>query len=367
MEKKPVYTVEEFVEREYCIKSDEIPDINIVMPEANTLTKGDVDLGIFDTLGHVTTYQNLSPEELTDVLEDADVVMVNKNILNEKTLSKAKRLKYIGECATGFNNIDLDYCNAHGITVTNVPTYSTNAVAQQVFAFILNHYSRVSQYNDFVQKDGWKNADTFAPFVFDTDELFGKTIGLVGYGKIGRAVAKIANAFGMNVLVYTRSYQKSVDAATDKWGNIDRTRLDGFLDRTDDTITYRTLDNLLKHSDIVSIHCPLNEESMGLFSHETFAKMRTGAYLVNTARGPIVDEEALIEALNTGKLSGAGLDVLEKEPQSKDSKLLGVPNLTITPHVAWAPLETRRRLVSEVAKNLEAFEHGHPRNVVNNP
>mgnify|MGYP004421611085 CR=1 FL=1 len=124
----------------------------------------------------------------------------------------------------GSNNIDLDYCNAHGITVTNVPTYSTNAVAQQVFAFILNHYSRVSQYNDFVQKDGWKNADTFAPFVFDTDELFGKTIGLVGYGKIGRAVAKIANAFGMNVLVYTRSYQKSVDAATDKWGNIDRTR-----------------------------------------------------------------------------------------------------------------------------------------------
>lgn len=345
----------------------EIPNYKIAMPEANTLTKGDVDLGIFDTLGHVIAYQNPSANELADILSDADILMVNKIVLDANTLSKAKKLKYIGECATGFNNIDLDYCNEHGITVTNVPSYSTNAVAQQVFAFILNHYSRVARYNDFVQQDGWKNADTFAPFVFDTDELFGKTIGLVGYGKIGRAVAKIANAFGMNVLVYTRSYQKSVDAATDKWGNVDRTKLDGFLERTDNTVTYRTLDNLLKHSDIVSIHCPLNEESDGLFSHETFSKMRTGAYLVNTARGPIVDEDALIDALNSGKLSGAGLDVLKTEPQSKDSKLLGVPNLTITPHVAWAPFETRRRLVLEVAKNLEAFEQGHPRNVVNNP
>ncbi len=348
-------------------KEKKAPDLKIVMPEANTLTKGDVDLSAFEDLGNVVVYENLTPAELTDVLEDADIVMVNKSVLNAQTLSKAKKLKYIGECATGFNNIDLEYCNEHGITVTNVPAYSTNAVAQQVFAYILNHYSKVCMYNDFVNDSGWINAKTFAPFEFDTDELYGKTIGLVGYGKIGRAVAKIADAFGMNILVYTRSYERAIEASKNSRGEADKTVLSDFLDRTDNFVSYVTLDNLLKHSDIVSVHCPLNADSEKLFNEKTFNSMRKGAYFINTARGPIVDEDDLAKALKSGSLSGAALDVLEKEPMSKDCPLIGIPNLIITPHVAWAPYETRKRLVAQVVKNLVAYEKGRPINVVNNP
>ncbi|NLL63337.1 MAG: D-2-hydroxyacid dehydrogenase [Ruminococcaceae bacterium] len=336
----------------------ETPTLKILMPERYTLTKGDVDLSAIDELGEVIVLDHPSREELKEALVDADMILVNKTVLDEEVLRDAKKLKYIGECATGFNNIDIEYCKLRGITVTNVPTYSSNAVAQQVFSYILAHYSKVCEYNDFVNNDGWINADTFAPFVFDTDEVFGKTIGLVGYGKIGKAVAKIADAFGMNVLAYTRSYQKALDSSANK------TTLEGFIDRAERYVTFVTFDRLLKHSDIVSIHCPLNEESERLFNRETIAKMRNGAFLINTARGPIVDEDALVDALESGKLSGAGLDVLDDEPMLDTCRLKNIKNLIVTPHVAWAPYETRKRLVAEVAKNIKAFEEGKPRNVV---
>ena len=339
--------------------------MKIVMPEANTLTKGDVDLSAIDDLGEVEVYENLTADELADVLKDADAVLVNKSVLNEKTLAKAEKLKYIGECATGFNNIDIAYCNSRGITVTNVPDYSTNAVAQQVFAYILHHYSQVGKYNEFVQDSGWINSKTFAPFVFDSDELFGKTIGLVGYGKIGRAVAKIADSFGMNVLVYTRSYAKALEMSKTARGDVDKTVLDGFLDRADKFVSYVTLDNLLKHSDIVSVHCPLNADSNEMFNAEAFAKMRKGAFFINTARGGVIVESALADALRSGRLSGAALDVLENEPMSPDCPLLGIGNCLITPHVAWAPYATRKRLVSVVVSNLRNFAAGRPTNVVN--
>lgn len=344
----------------------EIPNRKILMPEANTLSKGDVDLSVFEEFGRVVTLKNPTEDELKSEIADADMIFTNKIIMSEEILDCAKKLTYVGECATGFNNIDLKSCDDRGITVTNVPTYSTNAVAQQVFAYILNHYSKVSEYNSFVQNKGWINSDTFAPFVYNTEELYGKTIGLVGYGKIGKAVAKIADAFGMNILVYTRSYQKALDMSKNSRGETDKTVLSDFINRTDNFVSYVTFENLLKHSDIVSVHCPLNEESQKLFGEDTFSKMRHGAFFVNTARGPIVDEQALVAALESGRLSGAALDVLESEPMSEDCPFIGVPNLTITPHVAWAPYETRKRLVNEVVKNVRAFLNGKPINVVNN-
>lgn len=336
-----------------------IPNFKIVMPEAHTLTTGDVDLSVFSDYGHVENLDHASYDELKEALRDADALFVNKIRVNEDLIKDAKNLKYIGECATGYNNIDIEYCNAHGITVTNVPTYSTSAVAQQAFAYILEHYSRVSDYNKFVHDGGWITADTFAPFVFSTDELQGKTIGLVGYGKIGKAVAKIADAFGMTVLVNTRSYEKSKEMGSN-------TELEGFINHADKYITYVTFDNLLRHSDIVSIHCPLNDESRHLFNAETISKMRNGAFLINTARGPIVDEEALVAALKSGKLSGAAVDVLDEEPMQAGCKLMDAENCIITPHVAWAPKSTRQRLVNEVIKNYKAFQDGKPINTVTN-
>ncbi|MDD6808252.1 MAG: D-2-hydroxyacid dehydrogenase [Oscillospiraceae bacterium] len=338
--------------------------MKILMPEANTLTKGDIDLSAFEEFGDVVTLTNPTREELKKEIADADAIFINKTVLNEELLGCAKNLKYIGECATGFNNIDIAYCKEHGITVTNVPDYSTNAVAQQVFAYILAHYSKVNEYNEFVANDGWVKSDTFAPFVFDTDELFGKTLGLVGYGKIGKAVAKIANAFGMNVLVYTRSYGRALEMSKGSRGETDKTVLEGFLNRTESYVTYVSLDNLLKHSDIVSVHCPLNEESENLFCTETFNKMRRGAFFINTARGPVVNENDLKEALDSGRLSGAAVDVVKVEPMEKDCPLKGHPKCIVTPHVAWAPESTRKRLVAVVLKNFEKYLKGTPQNIV---
>ena len=333
-----------------------IPNFKIVMPEANTLTNGDVDLSVFENYGQVTILDHPSLEELHEALISADALFTNKYKIDASVLDGTS-VKYIGECATGFNNIDVDYCNEHGIVVTNVPTYSTNAVAQQTFAFILNHFSQVAKYNDFVQNDGWINADTFAPFVFPTDELAGKTIGLIGYGKIGKAVAKIADAFGMTVLASTRTYEKAKEAGSN-------TELDGFVNRAEHFVSFVSLDSLLRHSDIVSIHCPLNAQSEKLINAENIAKMRNGAFLINTARGPIIDEDALIAALDSGKLSGVAVDVLDVEPMLESCKLKGAKNCVITPHVAWAPKATRQRLVNEVIKNLEAYQNGEPINKV---
>lgn len=331
----------------------------LVMPDADTVTdgNGDLDLSVFDEFGRVVLLKAKERDRLIEEVKDADAIFVNKVKINKELLGDNPSVKFISLWATGYNNIDLDYCREKGITVSNVPTYSSNAVAQHTFALILEHYSNVAKYDNFVHDNGWVNAGTFAPFSFPLNELFGKTIGLIGYGKIGRQVANIARAFGMDVLVYTRSYAK----AKAEGGN---TELEGFLNRADKDVTYVTLDNLLKHSDVVSIHCPLNAESEGLINAETINKMRNGAFLVNTARGPIVNETDLKNALISGKLSGAGIDVLETEPMSADCPLLTAPNCIITPHIAWCPIETRQRLLKEEIKNYKAFLAGNPVNVV---
>lgn len=318
--------------------------MKVVMPEFNTLTRGDIDMSGFDRLGNLVILDRPSREELKAELRDAELLFVNKTSVDEDLLSCAGKLRYIGECATGFNNIDLDACRRHGITVTSVPAYSTDAVAQQVFAFLLEHYSRVHEYNELVKNGGWTRSGNFSEFCFPTEELARKTIGLVGYGRIGSKVAQIANAFGMNVLATSRHYVSGYSG--------------------DGLTKFVSFDTLLKESDVVSVHCPLNDASYHLFNEEVFSKMKEDAFFINTARGPIVSESALAEALRSGHLSGAAVDVVEEEPIGENSPLLGIENCVITPHVAWAPRETRQRLVDVVLNNVHCWQEEEPINVV---
>lgn len=314
--------------------------MKIVLPDAQTVTNGDLDLSVLEEFGEVVCYPTSTPEELTLRVADADAVLCNKTRLNRETLRLADHLRYIGLFATGYNNIELAETNRRGITVCNAGSYSTDAVAQHTFALLLNHFSRVAQYNTFVQAGSWISSPTFSPFVFPMQELAGKTLGIVGFGSIGSTVARIALAFHMNVLCYTRT------------------------PKTAEGVSFVSLEELLAQSDVVTVHCPLNEGTQGLFDRERLNRMKPGAYLINTSRGPIIQETPLLEALQSGHLAGAALDVLETEPMLPDCPLLGAPNLTLTPHVAWAPLETRRRLLDLVADNLRCYLAGTPQNVV---
>lgn len=318
--------------------------MKIVLTDAQTVTNGDLDLSVFEKYGEVVVYPLTSYEETAERIADADVVLLNKTVMDETVLSQAKNLKYIGIFATGFNMIDLDYCRAHGIIVSNAGSYSTDAVAQTVFAFLLHHYSRVADYDAFVRDGGWKNSPSFSPFVFPTFELAGKTIGIFGFGAIGRKVAQIAQAFSMKVIAVPHRMPDVIDPA--------------------DPITYTDLDTMLGMADIVSVHTPLNDETRGLFNASRFAQMKPGAYFVNTSRGGVLDEVALRDALESGHLSGAGIDVLTLEPMRADCVLHGVKHLTTTPHVAWAPFETRVRLMDIVETNLKNFIAGTPTHVV---
>ncbi len=315
--------------------------MKILIADCATLTQNnDLSLTVFEQYGEVVYNPNISRDELLADVNQYDIILCNKTIIDKTVIEKAEKLKYIGLFATGYNNIDIACAREHGITVCNAGSYSTSAVAQQTFAYILNHYNAVNKYNDFVQSGGWAASPTFSVLCYPTDELKDKTIGIIGYGSIGRRVAEIALAFEMRVLVYTRT------------------------PKNDDRVQFVSLDELLSHSDIVTPHCPLNEQSREMFNKDTFRKMKDGAFFINTARGGVVNEQDLCDALKDGKLSGAAIDVLNDEPMSKDCVLLGAPNLIITPHTAWAPLETRKRLIGIVCDNIEAFLSGKPQNKI---
>ena len=314
--------------------------MKIVLTDAQTVVDRCVTADCLSAFGEVVSYGLLAYEEVAEAIADADMVIVNKTRLDPYTLRLAKNLKYIGLFATGYNNIDIDFCRAHGITVCNAGSYSTMAVAQQTFALILEFYNHTAQYNQYVQDGLWKRSPTFSPFVYPLNELYGKTLGIVGLGTIGTAVARIALSFGMKVIAYNRRPRE-----------VDGVRMVSF-------------DTLLAESDIVTVHCPLNEDSADLFNQSTFAKMKPGALFVNTARGGVVVEEDLRNALLSGHLGGACIDVLRVEPMEEECVLMGVPNCIMTPHIAWAPLETRERLMGIVAENIRAFLSGEPENVV---
>ena len=314
--------------------------MKIVLTDAQTVVDSLVTADCLHEFGEVVSHGLLRYEEVAEAIADADMVICNKTLLDAHTLRLADKLRYIGIFATGYNNIDIDHCREKGITVCNAGSYSTNAVAQQTFALILEHYNNTALYDRYVQDGRWKVSPTFSPFVYPLNELAGKTMGIVGLGAIGQAVAEIANAFKMNVIAYNRS-RKDVPG-----------------------VRQVGLDELLNVSDIVTVHCPLNADSAEMFNKDAFAKMKQGALFVNTARGGVIVEKDLYDALESGHLGGACIDVLSVEPMVEDCILMGAKNCIITPHIAWAPLETRRRLMGIVADNIRNYIAGTPTNVV---
>lgn len=314
--------------------------MKIVLTDAQTVFDDLVTSAALRELGEVEEHGLLRYEEVAQAVADADVVVCNKTLMDAHTLRLAKNLKYIGLFATGYNNIDIDYCRAHGITVCNAGSYSTNAVAQHAFSLILEHFNNTARYNQYVQDGLWKRSATFSPFVYPLNELAGKTLGIVGLGAIGRAVAKIALAFEMKVVACNRSPREV--AGVEQVG----------------------FEELLKRSDIVSVHCPLNADSQDMFNRSTFAKMKRTALFVNTARGGVVVEQDLFDALESGTIAAAAIDTLRVEPMEEDCILMRAKNCIITPHIAWAPVETRQRLMRIVTDNIKNFYNGTPTNVV---
>lgn len=313
--------------------------MKIILTDAKTVTQGDLSLKPLEEFGEVIVNELTAYDDIAETVRDADMIICNKTPLNADTLRYASHLRYIGLFATGYNNIDTAYCREHGITVCNAGSYSTDAVCQHTFALILECLNRTGSYNSFVHNGGWKNSSTFSPFVFPLNEISGKTLGIIGYGSIGRAVERAALAFNMKTLKVRRHDESDPS----------------FVD----------LDTLLKKSDIITVHCPLNDSSYRMINAESIAKMKDGAIFINTARGGVMDEQAVADALISGKLAYAGIDVLETEPMDRDCPLCGIDNCIITPHIAWAPMETRIRLMGIVCDNIRAYLSGSPVNVVN--
>lgn len=315
--------------------------MKLLLTDCATLrSNGDLPLDSLKRFGDIFEYENITRAGLLKEAADADIILCNKTVIDKEVFDAAEKLKYIGLFATGYNNIDIEYAKQKGVTVCNAGSYSTDAVTQQVIGYILMHYTAIPEYNEFVKKGGWKKSAVFSPLVFFSDEVAGKTLGIVGYGSIGKSVEKAAKGLGMNVIVYTRTVRENGETR------------------------FTDLDTLLKESDIVTLHCPLNAQSADMMNAEAFARMKDGAFFINTSRGGTVDENALYDALSSGKLSGAAVDVLKKEPMSKDCPLDKAPNLIITPHTAWAPLTTRKRLLGIVESNIEAFLKGVPQNKI---
>lgn len=315
--------------------------MKITVLDTNTLTYGDLDFAPLEACGDVTFYDLLPPEEVVPACKGAEVVMVNKTQMTEEVIKQLPDLKYIGLFATGYNNIDLKATRAHGIDVVNVPGYSTDSVAQLVFAFVLSHATHIAFYNESVHKGDWINSPSFAYFPYPIEELAGKAMGIIGYGNLGKKVAKIADAFGMEVLIYSR--------------------------RTYEDCPYRqvTKEELFRESDYLSVNCPLNEGTADIVCEETLRMMKKNAFLINTARGGCVDSKALKKALDEEWIAGAGIDVLVYEPMHPEEPLFTAKNCLITPHVGWASIEARTRLIRKVAENIEAWKNGKPQNVVN--
>lgn len=302
---------------------------------------GDIPVSQLQELGDVNIIPLTPPEKTAENIGDADIVLCNKVLITPEVMDACPNIKYIGLFATGFNNVDIAYAAKKGIPVCNAGQYSTNAVAQQTFAYILDHFSKIRDYDKAVRNDEWERSPAFSYFPVPTAELAGKTLSIVGYGSIGRKVAEIGHAFGMNIVVSTRTMPADCP--------------------------YEVTDMLTaaEKADVLTFHCPLTEQTKGIIGKELLSHMKPSAMLINTARGGIVNEPELADALRNGTISAAYADVLEKEPMSPDTPLKNIPNCIITPHTAWAPLETRQRLVDIVCDNIRAWQNGSPKNKVN--
>ena len=316
--------------------------MKIVILDGYTLNPGDLSWDEITQLGDCTIFDR-TPSELTvERLKNAEIAVTNKVILNKDIIGQLPDLKYIGVLATGYNVVDIKTTSEAGIVVTNIPAYSTASVAQMVFSHILNFAQNVSIHAQLVSNGDWAQSIDFAYWKTPQTELADKTLGIIGFGQIGQAVAKIGIAFGMNVIFNNRSKKE-----------------------TQLSVKQVDLDTLYTESDFISVNCPLTPENRGFINKKTIDKMKPSVFLVNTGRGPLINEQDLADALNSGRIAGAGLDVLAVEPASKDNPLPKAKNCFITPHIAWATKESRTRLMHIAGENIKAFLRGSPQNVVN--
>ena len=316
--------------------------MKIVVLDGHTLNPGDLSWDDLSRLGELQVYERTSPEQVMERCLGAEVIITNKSLVNRETLASLPEVRYVGVTATGYNVVDLAFCKEKGITVTNVPSYSTNSVAQAVFAHVLRFTHRIEEHADSVRGGKWSSHPDFSYCINAIDELDGKKLGILGYGEIGQAVARLGKAFGMSVLIHSRSFNED-DPAHGKSLRID---------------------DLFAQSDVLSLHCPLTPDTEKCVNAQRLKKMKDTALLVNTARGPLIDEQALADALDSGTIAGAGLDVLSSEPPSAENPLIKAKNCFITPHYAWATLAARKRLMKETISNLSSFLEGKPRNTV---
>lgn len=318
--------------------------MKIVILDGSALNPGDLSYDCIRQFGDVTLYDSTETEAQTiERIGDSEIVLVNKVPITEKILKSCPNIKLICVQATGYNIVDCEACKKRGIPVTNVPTYGTAAVAQFTLALILEMCHRIGLHNHSVHQGDWIKSTNFCYWLTPQMELSGKTLGIIGFGRIGRAVGKLARAFGMKVIAYSRSQ----------------------CDEGHEIGEYVDLDTLFTQSDIISLHCPLFTETEKIINSENIAKMKDGAMIVNTARGGLLDEQAVADALNSGKLLYAAVDVVSQEPMDANNPLLTTRKCIITPHIAWAPLESRQRLLDCVVENIRAYRNGNPQNVVN--
>ena len=317
--------------------------MKIVILEGHAVNPGDLSWDCLKQFGQVTVYPRTAPEDVISRIGDAEIVLINKVPVTAQLLDACPSIRLICVLATGYNVVDCEAAKQRGIPVCNVPAYGTDAVAQFTFSLLLELCNRVGHHDRLVHQGDWAACPDFCFWTTPQMELAGKTIGILGFGRIGRAVGKIARAFGMNVLAYNRSRCPEGEAIG----------------------TYVDLDTLLENSDIVSLHCPLTPETNGIINADTIAKMKDGAILLNTARGPLLNEQDVAAALRSGKLRGAAVDVVSREPICPDNPLLTAPNCIITPHMAWAPVESRQRIIDCTVRSIQGFLAGSPVNVVN--
>lgn len=309
----------------------------IVVLDAAPLSQNDITVDCLSRYGDLTVYQRTAKKQVIDRIGDAEIVLTNKVIIDKEVIDNCKNLKFISILATGTNVVDLSYAKEKGVIVSNVPSYSSESVAQHTFALYLELCAKCGLHNKAVHDGEWVNNKDFCFCKDKIVEISGRSFGIIGYGSIGKRVEQIAKAFGMNVIINNRTpFEGSVDLKT-----------------------------LLNNADVVSLHCPLTAKNIKMINSNTISQMKDGAMLINTARGGLINEEDLAKALISGKLSGAGLDVLTDEPPKKNNPLLKIDNCIITPHIAWASFEARSRLFEITKKNIEKFLDGKPQNVVN--
>ena len=317
--------------------------MRIVVLDGYTLNPGDLSWGGLESLGDCDVYDRTDQDEILSRARGAEIILTNKTVLTADSIARLPSLKYIGVLATGYNVVDIEAAAQRGIPVTNVPEYGTGSVVQMVFAHILHFTNHVAEHSTSVHTGNWTRSEDFCFWEYPLVELQGKTIGIIGLGRIGSAVAAAASAFGMHVLAFRR----------------------GNPARGPEGVETKTLEEVFEQCDIVSLHCPLTEQNHAFVNAGLLGRMKPNAFLVNTSRGGLIDEEALADALNRGRLAGAGLDVLTREPPDHNCPLLTARNCFITPHIAWATRGARERLMGTAIANLEAFLAGNRVNVVN--